>query len=110
MELAMAEVRLSDLTKDQTRNLTGHERGLEARIFFDLDALDEVSEPVSIYVPETLDALTTSFFQGMFAKSLARFKSDSQFLEHYRFMASPVIMRQVSRGLSALRMNRSQLS
>ncbi|MBB4041614.1 hypothetical protein GGR34_003292 [Microvirga flocculans] len=104
----MTDINLFELTGDgAVRNLTGHERGVEARVRYDLEKLDEVQEPVRVIVPESVYTLTPSFFQGMFAESVR--KLGETFLTHYRFDASALIMRQVQRGISSANMQRGSL-
>ncbi len=98
----MQEIRLETLTKGEVRNLSGQERGLEARAAFHLNDRDNDPEPVRVVVPRDLDALSTSFFQGMFAASVQRFQSREGFLRHYRFDGSPMILRQIDRGIRAV--------
>ena len=98
----MTKIDLVQLTKGEVRNLSGHPRGLAARQLFELDRLDQVQGPVVVVVPADLDALTTSFFQGMFAKSLQTLGGRAEFLAHYRFEASQIILRQVDRGIRTL--------
>lgn len=94
----MAKINLHDLTKGEVRNLTGQLRGAEARKLFELDRLDRESQVVEVLVPSDLDAIATSFFQGLFAHSVQHYGRE-QFLEHYRFNAGPTIMEQVHRGI-----------
>ena len=102
----MAEVKLELLTgSGRVRNLAGHERGLAAREQFNLASYDQSGEIVEVIVPDTLDAITISFFQGMFAASVKDI--GDKFLERYHFHASPVIMEQVLRGISRVRTDRT---
>ncbi|KII14128.1 MULTISPECIES: hypothetical protein [Phaeobacter] len=96
----------SELTQGKVRNLSGHERGAEARGYFDLNSLDETTEVVEVVVPDNLDAIATSFFQGMFARSVRKFRSEEEFLSHYRFAARPEIISQVMRGIERVKMER----
>lgn len=95
----METINLEELTKGEVRNLTGHERGNAARELFGLDRLDNAGEPVHVIVPDELDAITTSFFQGMFARSVRSFENAEAFLASYQFDASPSILQQVHRGI-----------
>ncbi len=100
----MPMIELEQLTQGKVRNLTGHDRGLAARQNFDLDALDASGEAVDVVVPEGLDGITTSFFQGMFAQSVR--SVGAGFLDHYRFHASPALMEQVLRGIDRINTKR----
>ena len=103
----MTMIDLGRLTQNRVRNLTGHERGGEARSFFELDTLDTNREPVYVRAPDDLDAISTSFFQGMFAKSVKHYADSSSFLEHYRFDVEPFIMEQIIRGIDRVETKRT---
>jgi len=51
------------------KNLYGKERGKAAREQFHLDKLDHQPDQVEITIPESVYAISTSFFCGMFEKS-----------------------------------------
>jgi hypothetical protein len=89
------EIQLAELTQGQMRTLSGQDLGVEARDRFDLDALDAGAEPVLVRVPDDLDSVTPSFVQGMFSKSVKHFASRDKFLQHYVFVAGPVVLRQI---------------
>lgn len=98
----MKKIELIELTKGEVKNLTGQERGVAAREFFNLDQIDEGGEPVRVVVPDDLDAITTSFFQGMFSRSVRSADSAEVFLDRYQFDARPSIMEQVVRGINRI--------
>lgn len=100
----MPMIELVSLTDGQVHSLSGQERGLAARQFFKLDELDELSDSVTIDVPDDLDAISPSFFQGMFSKSLidAFHRDADRFLEHYRFRAQTHVLAQIQRGIRAV--------
>jgi len=102
----MAEISLEKITKSEVRNLTGHERGLAAREDFKLEDLDVSMDPVHVIVPDNLDAISTSFFQGMFAASVKRLGGKTGFLDHYHFHAKPHQMLQIERGIDAVQTRR----
>lgn len=105
------EINLGDLTRGgEVRNLSGHERGLAARAHFGLDAADGAAEEVRIVVPADIYTVTPSFFQGMFARSVHAAGDDpARFFQRYRFKASPVVLRQIERGLAAVRTQRGNI-
>lgn len=73
----MHQIDLGKLTKGEVRMLSGHPRGLKAREYFNLDALDAQPEPVSVLAPRDLDTITPSFIQGFLADSLSSLGSES---------------------------------
>lgn len=93
------EINFSEITKNEVRNISGHERGVKARERFMLDELDSNAETIDVLIPAEIEAIATSFFQGMFSKSVQRFGSKDDFLSHYRFVAAPLVMEQILRGI-----------
>ena len=89
---------------DEARGLPGQERGVDARAYYKLDTLDAEPGVVTIVVPDDLDAISPSFFQGMFAKSLlgAFDRDPDRFLKHYSFRAPTHVLAQVQRGINAV--------
>ena len=83
----MAAINLTELTRDEVRNLAGHDRGLKAREHFGLDKLDQGNESVDVVLPDNFRAVSPSFFQGMFAESVHHFGTAMAFFEHYHFDA-----------------------
>jgi hypothetical protein len=102
---------LSELTRGgEVHNLSGHERGLAARNLFELDRLDGEGRPVDVLIPSDIYTVTPSFFQGMFSQSVLALGGDGgQFLSRFRFRASPVVMRQIQRGIDSVRMKRDDV-
>lgn len=97
---------LARITQNRVRNLSGHERGLAARKAFDFDAFDGGNDIVEIIVPEELNAISPSFFQGMFSKSVKTLGLD-QFKKRYRFQAKSDQLLQVERGIRAILRDRA---
>lgn len=101
----MTAIELSELTGNgRVQSLSGQERGVDARVHYKLDQLDSLDEVVTINVPDNLDAISPSFFQGMFAKSLlnAFDRDPERFLRHYSFHAPTHVLTQIQRGIAAV--------
>lgn len=95
----MATVNLEELTdRGRLHNLSGKERGEQARSHFNLDSLDEQGGVVVVKVPEYVYALSSSFFLGLFSPTIKKI-GERGFREMYKFDASPLILRQVEHGL-----------
>ena len=95
-------IHLADLTRGEVHNLSGHDRGLKAREMFSVAEMDSLPEEVVVVVPDDLDAISNSFFQGMFSDSVKQFGSRESFFDHYRFEASAPIIAQVQRGIDSV--------
>jgi hypothetical protein len=67
----MATVDLTRLTKNEVSMLTGHARGLHARDLFHLDELETSADSIEVLAPHSLDTITPSFVQGLFARSVS---------------------------------------
>jgi hypothetical protein len=80
----MANLNFERLTKNEVSSLIGHDRGLAARKLFQLDVLDREASSVEVAAPSSLEALTPSFVQGLFAASVHALGEDG-FFKHYRF-------------------------
>jgi hypothetical protein len=103
-------INLGELTRGgEVHNLSGHERGLAARAHFELDAADVGPEPVEVVVPPDVYTLTPSFFQGMFANSVTKAGNRPNFLKRFSFKASPIVMRQIERGIASVGFNRGDV-
>jgi hypothetical protein len=85
--------------KGKVHNLTGKDRGLHGRVFFEVDALDQTSESVQVIVPDHLDNISTSYFLGLFSKSIKSLGEDA-FRSKYIFHSpKTAISRQIEHGI-----------
>ena len=109
MVTIMPVINLRDLTDNgRVQSLSGHERGLSARKQFDLDTLDSADEKITVCIPREIDAISPSFFQGLFSGSLLKSfnRNPELFFDHYSFDASAAVLAQVERGIAALLIRR----
>ena len=94
-------INLYDLTKDGAiRNLSGKEKGIAAREHFNLDELDDINQLIVVNIPETLDAISSSFFLGMFSQSVVKLGSKEEFINKFKFNGSATLLRQINKGIS----------
>lgn len=107
----MREIDLGELTRHgEVHNLSGHDRGLAAREQYGLAEIDRSGDVVRVTVPEDVYTLTPSFFQGMFASSVQATGGDrDRFLDRFRFNATPLVLQQVDRGITAVRTRRQEV-
>lgn len=104
----MAEIELIELTQGEVRSLSGQERGVAARAKWGLDALDESGEQVIVHA-RGLEAVTPSFLQGMFSKSIRRWGGREGFLSRYRFDADSGVLMQLDKAITNTLINRQNL-
>lgn len=101
---------LARFTGDRrVRNLSGKERGVAARADLNLDALDSSIGVVEVIVPDYLDTISPSFFQGLFSQSIANLKGKEAFLRKYHFRASDQLMRWIEIGIRNASSGRGRL-
>lgn len=65
--------------------LAGRERGAAVRKEENLDAIDASADDVEVFIPDRLYAVNTSFFLGMFERSIVRLGAD-RFRARYHFV------------------------
>lgn len=106
----MVTINLDELTRHgEVRNLSGHERGVAARVKYGLATADLGKEQVLVVVPDEIYTITPSFFQGMFAESVHKAGTRELFLSKFRFSAPPVILRQIESGIESSLMKRQSI-
>lgn len=107
----MPEISLDAVAnKGQIRNLAGKPRGEHARAAFGLDEMDRMSGVVTVEIPDYIYAISSSFFLGLFSRSVTALGGAEGFLDHYRFRASDVVMRQIQHGLDRCVMPRGHFA
>ena len=90
---------LTEYTRGGTLgNLSGKDRGLDARRKFDLDSHDESGISVEVRIPDNVYAISTSFFCGMFGDSYKRL-GDKRLREVYKFEMPEILQPQIEQGL-----------
>jgi len=67
----------------------GRKRGESSRIKANLDLLDMSNEKIIISIPRDFLTITSSFFLGMFDKSIQKCGTKEKFLEKYDFGQLP---------------------
>ena len=96
----MRSIDLEEYTRDgKIRNLSGKDRGLDARRQYKLDEIDQGEESVIVRIPKYIYAISTSFFCGMFSRSYERLGSKEDFLVRYRFDATELQWKQIDQGI-----------
>lgn len=96
----MTTINLSSLTQDgRVRNLSGKERGIAAREELRIDHLDKTPDVVEIVVPDFLDTISPSYFQGLFSESIMHLKGKDGFLKKYHFQGRDQILKWIEIGI-----------
>lgn len=106
----MTEISLNEVAGGgRTRNLSGKERGIAARKMLKLDEYDAAPGEVVVMVPDYVDTISPSFFQGMFSQSIRTLSGKDSFLKKYRFEANDSIKRWIEIGIRNASSSRENL-
>lgn len=71
---------------------SGRERGESARKKVGLDAIDCSDAQVNVIMPKDLLTVTSSFFLGMFDKSILHCGTKDKFFEKFHFIGVPTLL------------------
>ena len=83
---------LGNFRSEGTRVFSGRERGESVRTALNLDAEDENPATVVVVIPEDTYSINTSFFLGLFGRSVRRLGSRDAFFGRYSFRCRPEIL------------------
>lgn len=90
-----------DLSKHKGKTyrvLSGAELGREVRKELNIDVLDNQAGTVTFCIPESVYSLNSSFFSGLFQKSI-RNLGEKKFREHYKFECTEIIRENIEDGI-----------
>jgi len=93
----------------RVRNLSGKERGIAARQKLGLDALDQFPGEIAVIIPDFVDTISPSFFQGLFSQSIRALHGKAAFLKKYHFVANDSIKRWIEIGVRNASSSRDEL-
>lgn len=94
----MKSINLSVINGKQYKVLSGVELGGIAREFFKLDEEDNNNEIVTIKIPDEVYSVNSSFFSGVFQKSIKKM-GEEKFREKYVFECDEVIKLNIENGI-----------
>ena len=78
--------------------IAGRQKGAAARDQFELDNLDGGDEQVLVKIPESVISLNSSFFLGMFGKSIKALGREG-FQKKYVFECAPILQEDIDSGI-----------
>lgn len=106
----MIEINLDAIAGNgRIRNLSGKERGVAAREQLGLDEIDRNADEISVFVPDYVDTISPSFFQGLFSQSIRVLEGKEKFLKKYHFSANDSIQRWIEIGIRNASSSRGNL-
>ena len=91
----MRQIELKKFLKEESRVFTGRNNGQEARRRLNLDELDASKEQVEIIIPDDTLSVNSSFFSGMFQKSLKKL-GETAFRKKYIFKCNKSLIIDVN--------------
>ena len=74
-----------DLSKMGGPLFSGREKGRLNRVKYHLDAIDASDIQVDVVIPDDTYSITSSFFMGLFGKSIRELGDRNEFFQKYRF-------------------------
>jgi len=83
----------------RVKNLSGKERGIAARRELGVDELDKVAGQIDVQIPDYVDVISPSYFQGLFSQSIRSLNGAENFLQKYKFNGSQAALRWVQLGI-----------
>ena len=90
-----------DLSKHKGKTykvLSGADLGKEVRETLNIDLLDMQANQVLFYVPDYVYSLNSSFFSGLFQKSIRQL-GEKKFREQYLFECNEIIKENIEDGI-----------
>lgn len=90
-----------DLSKHKGKTyrvLSGAELGKEVRKTLNIDLLDNKTNIITFYIPNSVYSLNSSFFSGLFQKSIHDL-GEKKFREHYKFECADIIKENIEDGI-----------
>jgi hypothetical protein len=84
-----------DLSVLNSPLLVGREVGAQCRSKFGLEVEDVIFYPVEVHIPDSTYSMSSSFFLGMFGRSIHTAGSAETFFEKYQFKANHLLRRVI---------------
>ncbi|WP_218353135.1 hypothetical protein [Alteromonas lipotrueiana] len=90
-----------DFTRIGVRAYVGRPNGEKARVHFNIEDFDLVKSECSVDVifPDTTRTISSSFFLGMFGKSILNAGDKAEFYKRYNFKAKEHILNQIDKSV-----------
>lgn len=79
--------------------LSGNHRGVSIRNTIGLDSYDDNPKQILIDIPEDILIMTSSFFLGLFSKSVKKFGSKEIFQNHYSFKCNERVLKTINNDI-----------
>ena len=99
---------LSEYRSGTSRVFAGRDRGTSVRERARIDDLDRGGEEVEVRIPPDTFSVNSSFFLGMFEKSIQLLGPDA-FRQRYHFIGADVIKRTLEDGIAEALRTKSPL-
>jgi hypothetical protein len=101
MEVNQNKNKNVNFTSIGIRAYVGRPNGEKARKHFHIDEFDQTAYEVNVEVifPETTKTISSSFFLGMFGKSIIAAGDKDEFYRRFRFSAKKHIQKQIDKSV-----------
>lgn len=101
-------INLESIRQAKSRVFSGREFGKTVRIKYNLDELDISAEQITIVIPEDTISFNSSFFLGLFDKSIRNLGED-EFRRKYLFISTDIIGKSIEDGIKRAQKNSNAL-
>jgi hypothetical protein len=92
--------KIVDFTSIGVRAYVGRPNGEKAREYFHIDEFDKSSgEFIEVKFPDTTKTISSSFFLGMFGKSIISSGGKEAFNKRFKFFAKEHIINQIDKSV-----------
>ena len=100
--MSKLKIDVTENIKDRTNAyiLTGRKTGEQQREFLRLDDLEKKYEIIIVTTPANYKQVNSSFFLGLFGKSVRKYGSRLEFLKKYQFELPQNILDSVEEGIA----------
>lgn len=95
MNSNVIDIELKRFKRKESKIFTGRTEGQKARNDCNLDEIDRNDKNVNILIPDDTLSVNSSFFSGMFQKSL-NYLGEIRFREKYRFICGKEVIIRIN--------------
>lgn len=79
--------------------ISGRKNGAETRKKVKLEELEENNDNIKVTVPMDVLSFNSSYFLGMFGKSVRKYGSKEGFLKKYQFVCNEIVKININDGI-----------
>lgn len=93
-------ININDKISAKTIILSGRTKGKNMREILKLDELEDKEDTIEIVINKPIASFNSSYFLGLFTKSIKKYKTKEAFLEKYNFICDEYITKDIDDGIA----------